>query len=412
MFPEETFMKPKEKPLGLEEAVARIKEQICRITDTEICPLGEADGRILAEDIMAPIDQPPFPRSPYDGYAIRSADSMGAGPDSPVVLDVAGEVDAGGWPEGPLAEGQAVRIMTGAPIPEGADAVIKQEDTDYGEETVRIFREMRGRENYIYPGEDYRRGDLLLEKGDYIGPVEAGIIASAGLAEVSVLRRVSAAVISTGDELMYPGEALGPGKIYDSNMYTIAAQLKAWGVDVKKMLHLPDDAGSAAKEIEAWAGQTDMIVTSGGVSVGKKDIMHEVFSMLGAERIFWRVGMKPGAAVLAGRYGKTLILALSGNPYASYVDLHMIVRPALSEFTGNNRLEMIRGTAVLMDDFDKKSPVRRFIRATAQDGRVYIDGHTGGNGDISSGRNINAMVDVPAGSDKLSAGSEVQVILI
>ena len=176
MFPEETFMKPKEKPLGLEEAVARIKEQICRITDTEICPLGEADGRILAEDITAPIDQPPFPRSPYDGYAIRSADSMGAGPDSPVVLDVAGEVDAGGWPEGLLAEGQAVRIMTGAPIPEGADAVIKQEDTDYGEETVRIFREMGGRENYIYPGEDYRRGDLLLEKGDYIGPVEAGII--------------------------------------------------------------------------------------------------------------------------------------------------------------------------------------------------------------------------------------------
>lgn len=405
-------MKPKEKPLGLEEAVARIKEQICRITDTEICPLGEADGRILAEDITAPIDQPPFPRSPYDGYAIRSADSMGAGPDSPVVLDVAGEVDAGGWPEGLLAEGQAVRIMTGAPIPEGADAVIKQEDTDYGEETVRIFREMRGRENYIYPGEDYRRGDLLLEKGDYIGPVEAGIIASTGLAEVRVLRRVSAAVISTGDELMYPGEALGPGKIYDSNMYTIAAQLKAWGVDVKKMLHLPDDAGSAAKEIEALAGKTDMIVTSGGVSVGKKDIMHEVFSMLGAERIFWRVGMKPGAAVLAGRYGKTLMLALSGNPYASYVDLHMIVRPALSEFTGNNRLEMIRGTAVLMDDFDKKSPVRRFIRATAQDGRVYIDGHTGGNGDISSGRNINAMVDVPAGSDKLSAGSEVQVILI
>ena len=140
--------------------------------------------------------------------------------------------------------------------------------------------------------------------------------------------------------------------------------------------------------------------------------MHEVFSILGVDRIFWRVGMKPGAAVLAGRYGKTLILALSGNQYASYVDLHMIVRPVLSEFTGNNRLEMIRGAATLMDDYDKKSPVRRFIRAIAQDGKVYIDGHTGGNGDVSSGRNINAMVDVPAGSDKLLAGSEVQVILI
>ena len=140
--------------------------------------------------------------------------------------------------------------------------------------------------------------------------------------------------------------------------------------------------------------------------------MHEGFSILGVDRIFWRVGMKPGAAVLAGRYGKTLILALSGNQYASYVDLHMIVRPVLSEFTGNNRLEMIRGAATLMDDYDKKSPVRRFIRAIAQDGKVYIDGHTGGNGDVSSGRNINAMVDVPAGSDKLLAGSEVQVILI
>ncbi len=400
------------KPLELEEAVAKIREQIGRITDTETCPLETAAGRILAEDIIAPADQPPFPRSPYDGYAIRSVDSKDADPEHPVTLEVVGEVDAGGWFEGRLTEGRAVRIMTGAPIPDGADAVIRQEDTDYGEDTVRLYRAMRGHQNYIFPGEDYRKDSVLLEKGDHIGPVEAGIIASAGISGVKVLRRVSAVVISTGDELMYPGETLGPGKIYDSNMYTIAAQLNAWGVDVKEMIHLPDDAEGAAKEIGSRAEKTDMIITSGGVSVGKKDIMHEVFSILGVDRIFWRVGMKPGAAVLAGRYGKTLMLALSGNPYASYVDLHMIVRPALSEFTGNNRLEMIRGTAVLMDDYDKKSPVRRFIRAIAQDGKVYIDGHTGGNGDISSGRNINAMVDVPAGSDKLPAGSEVQVILI
>lgn len=400
------------KPIELEEAVAKIREQICRITDTENCPLEAAAGRILAEDITAPIDQPPFPRSPYDGYAIRSIDSKEAGPDKPVALAVVGEVDAGGWFGRTLAEGQAVRIMTGAPIPEGADAVIRQEDTDYGEETVRIFREMHSHENYIYSGDDYRRGTVLLEKGDYIGPVEAGIIASAGISEIKVLRRVSAVVISTGDELMNPGETLGQGKIYDSNLYTIAAQLREWDVDVKAMLHLPDDAESAAKEIGILSEKADMVITSGGVSVGKKDIMHEVFSILGVDRIFWKVGMKPGAAVLAGRYGQTLIMALSGNPYAAYVDLHMIVRPALSEFTGNNRLEMLRGRAVLVDDYDKKSPVRRFIRAIAQDGKVYIDGHTGGNGDVSSGRNINAMVDVPAGSDKLPAGSEVQVILI
>ncbi len=405
-------MNTENKPLDLEEAVERIRKRICRITDAETCPLVEAAGRILAEDIISPIDQPPFPRSPYDGYAIRSIDSKGADHDQPVLLTVIGEVDAGGWFDGPLTEGQAVRIMTGAPIPEGADAVIRQEDTDYGEEMVRIYKAMRDHQNYIYPGEDYRKDTVLLEKGSFIGPVESGIIASAGFSELKVLRRVSAVVMSTGDELMYPGETLGPGKIYDSNMYTIAAQLRAWGVEVKEMIHLNDDAECAAEEIGIWAEKADMIVTSGGVSVGKKDIMHGVFSMLGVDRIFWRVGMKPGAAVLAGRYGKTLIFALSGNPYASYVDLHMIVRPALSEFTGNNRLEMLRGKAVLMDDYDKKSPVRRFIRAVVQDGKAYIEGHTGGNGDISSGRNINAMLDVPAGSAKIPAGSEVQVILI
>ena len=400
------------KPLELEKAVELIKAQINSVTETETCPAEAAAGRILAEDIIASIDQPPFPRSPFDGYAIRSSDSRGAGKDSPVTLTVIGEVDAGGWFENCVNEGEAVRIMTGAPIPEGSDAVIKQEETDYGEETVCIYREMRDHQNYIYPGEDYRRGTVLLEKGEYIGPVESGIIASAGLSEVRVLRKVTAAVISTGDELMYPGETLGPGKIYDSNMYTIAAQLRAWGVDVITKLHLADEAEKATEVLGSLADKVDLIITSGGVSVGKKDIMHDVFSLLGVDRIFWKVGMKPGAAVLAGKYRNTLLLALSGNPYASYVDLHMIVRPALSEFTGNNRLEMIRGTAVLADRYDRKSPVRRFIRAFVQDGIAYIEGHTGGNGDITSGRHINAMLDVPAGSDELPAGAKVDVILI
>ncbi|MBQ6389597.1 MAG: molybdopterin molybdotransferase MoeA [Mogibacterium sp.] len=400
------------KPLQLEEVIRLIQDQTDIITDSEKCTLDDVRGRILAEDIIAPHDQPPFPRSPFDGYAVRSRDTEGAGQETPVVLEVIGEVDAGGWFGETVAPGQAVRIMTGAPIPEGADAVIKQEETDYGEDRVRIYREMRDHQNYIFAGEDYRQGSVLLEKGEYIGPVEVGILASAGICEVFVQRKPRAVVISTGDEIIYPGQPLTAGKIYDSNLYTIVNQLKDWNVDVIAAMHSSDRAEQAEEMIRRYANAADLIVTSGGVSVGKKDIMHEVFSMLGIDRIFWKVGMKPGAAVLAGKFGNTVILSLSGNPYAAYVDLHMIVRPTLSRLTGNNRLEMIRGTAVLANGYDRKSPVRRFIRAFVQDGKAYIDGHTGGNGDISSGRHMNAMIDVPSGSGELMAGAEVNVILL
>ncbi len=400
------------KPIDLEEAIRLICSEINVITETELCSLERVRGRILAESITAAHDQPPFPRSPLDGYAVRSTDTAGADKENPVRLKVIAGIDAGGWFEGRVSEGEAVRIMTGAPIPDGADAVIGQEDTDFGEDSVRIFSEMSDHQNYIYPGEDYHKGDILLEKGEFLGAVEAGIIASAGLTEVTVLRKPRAAVISTGDELMCPGQDLGPGKIYDSNMYTIKTQLEDWGVDVIAAMHTPDEPEHAAELIGSLAESADLIVTSGGVSVGRKDIMHDVFTILGIERIFWKVRIKPGMAMLAGKLGKTLFLSLSGNPYAAYVDLHMIVRPVLSALNGSNCLEMIRGRAVLMDDYDRKSPSRRFIRAYVQDGKAYIDGHTGGNGDITSGRNINAMIDVPAGSGPLHAGTEVNVLLL
>lgn len=400
------------KPVELEEAVRLINSHIEQITETEICCVDDVRGRITAETVIASHDQPPFPRSPFDGYAVKSEDTSGADRENAVTLKVIGEVDAGGWFEETVSAGGAVRIMTGAPIPSGADAVIKQEETDYGEDTVQIFREMIDHQNYIPPGEDYNKGDILLEKGEYIGPVEAGIIASTGLPEIMVYRRPKAVVISTGDELRYPGEELTPGKIYDSNMYTIRAQLEEWGVEVISCFHMPDEPEGAAEALKKWADKADIIVTSGGVSVGKKDIMHDVFSILGIERILWKVGIKPGAAVLAGRYGETMILALSGNPYASYVDLHMIVRPALSALTGCDRLEMIRTKAILASDYDRKSPRRRFVRANFKHGKAYIEGHTGGNGDITSGRHINAMIDIPAGSEELKAGDEVDVILI
>jgi len=402
----------KESVIDLEEAVEKVCGRISGISDTEVCSLENICGRILAEDVCAKYDQPPFPRSPFDGYAVRSADTKGASREDPVSLTVITEVDAGGWFGGEVRQGEAVRIMTGAPIPVGADAVIMQEKTDYGEDVVYIYTEIGAYQNYVFAGEDYRSGDVLLEKGAYIGPAETGIIASTGLREVRVYRRPRVAVISTGDELARPGVELTNGRIYDSNMYTIRAQLTEWGADVIACTHVGDDPEEAAGLIEKWAQEADLIVTSGGVSVGKKDIMHDVFEILSVERIFWRVGIKPGSAILTGKLGDTVILALSGNPYAAYVDMHMLVRPALRKLTGNDRLEAVRGKAELVEAYGKKSPSRRFVRAICKDGRASIEGHTGGNGNVMSGKKINVLIDIPAGSPALEAGSIVDVIYL
>jgi len=399
-------------PLELEEAVRILQSEARRIRDTLVLPVRDAYEFILAEDIISGHDQPPFPRSPFDGYAIRSEDSLGASKEKPVLLKVLEEVDAGDWPKRSVGKGEATRIMTGAPIPEGADAVIKQEETDYGEELVAIYREMERHQNYVFPGEDYKKGALLLKSGDRLGAVECGILASSGLTRVKVFRKPRTAVISTGNELAVPGTPLSEGKIYDSNGMTTSVQLEEWGCEVCEMLQVPDVPEICIEHIERLKDRVDFIVTSGGVSVGKKDIMHDVFAALEVRSIFWKVGIKPGAAMLAGKNDNTLILSLSGNPYAAYIDLHMIVRQVLSAITGNDHLEMIRQKAVLNDPYDRPSPIRRFVRCFVQDGRAFLENHIGGNGDIAASRHINAVIDIPAGSDALPAGSEVTVMLL
>ena len=398
--------------VSLEDAVSMLRNLTERITDTEEVSLMEAVGRTLAEDIRAAFDQPPFPRSPLDGYAVIAADTEGASAETPAVLKVIAEVDAGGWFEGVFKPGEAVRIMTGAPIPAGADAVIGQEDTDYGEETVRIYEEMKPHQNYCDQGEDYRAGTVLLSDRTYITPAEAGIIASTGKGRVQVYRKPRILLISTGDEVREPGEELGPGKIYDSNLYTAGTQLTSWGCELSEALHCGDDAEEMCRIIEEKAEAADFVITTGGVSVGKKDIMHDVYRILGVEKTFMHVAIKPGMAMMAGRYRGKHILSLSGNPYAAYMNLHMLVRPVLAAFAGNDHLEMERLQAVLADDYGKKSPTRRFVRAYVNNCIAYIDGHTGGNGDVYSGHGANAVIDIPAGSGILSAGDTVSALLL
>jgi molybdopterin molybdotransferase len=181
---------------------------------------------------------------------------------------------------------------------------------------------------------------------------------------------------------------------------------------VLSALHTSDDPEDAANKIKSYAESADLIITTGGVSVGKKDIMHDVFSIMGIDRIFWRIGIKPGMAMLAGTYNGKICLALSGNPYAAYINMQLLVRNVIMTLTGNDHLQMIKGTAVLADPYDKKSPARRFVRAYVRDGKAYIEGHTGGNGVISSGRGINALIEIPGGSDRLEAGDTVNILYL
>ncbi|MGN0484504.1 MAG: molybdopterin molybdotransferase MoeA, partial [Lachnospiraceae bacterium] len=247
--------------LLLNDALNLLLERVEKIEESETVSLWDVSGRVLAEDVVAKRNQPPFDRSPLDGYAVRSEDLTGASREHPVSLTVIDEVDAGHVTEKIVESGMAVRIMTGAPIPEGADCVVGQEDTDYGEDRVEIYEEIQHHQNYCFEGEDYQAGAVLLKKGTAIGAVEAGVLASLGLESVKAYRLPKISVITTGDEIVLPGEELLPGKIYDSNLYTLVTRLKSWGIVISEKGRAEDDAQTVADRIKEAFKHSDLIVT-------------------------------------------------------------------------------------------------------------------------------------------------------
>lgn len=398
--------------LTLKQAQELLLAKTETVRDTEEISLWEGGGRTLAEDIFAGQDQPPFARSPLDGYAVRSWDIAGASKERPARLSVIDEVDAGQVSGMRVEKGTAIRIMTGAPVPEGADCIVRQEDTDYGEEKVEVYREVGAYENYCFAGEDYRAGTQVLERGTKLGAIELGTLASLGREKVRVFRRVRAAVLTTGDELVLPGEERKPGKIYDANLYTMATRLTALGAEVIRKGRTGDKPEEAAAWIREAGEKADIIVTTGGVSVGKKDIMHEVLKLLDCERIFWKIAIKPGMPTLCAQYGGKLLICLSGNPFGAAVNLELLVRPVLAKMAGRKAPELLRLSAVSESEFPKRSGVTRYVRAFYEEGKVRIPEGSNASGILSSMCGCNCLIEIPAGTAALKKGDRVWIVLL
>lgn len=319
---------------GYEEAL-RLLKAAANPPEAAEAPLTAALDAVLARDFHAVHDMPPFARSPLDGFAFPAAGTAGAGEEHPACLQVVGRLPAGTTPAEagmarPLLPREAVRVFTGAMLPPGADAVAAQEKVSWTEGTLLVPRPYRSGENVVLPGEDVVRGSLLLPAGSTLGPAELGMLAGQGVQRVTVRRRPRVVILTSGSELAEPGESLAPGRIYNSNRYLLEALVKRAGGETVQAGRLSDDLASLVRAITEAAAAADLVLTTGGVSVGEHDLIPEAVRLAGAEILFHRVAMKPGTPALAARLGPVLLLGLSGNPAACLVSFLQLALPALA----------------------------------------------------------------------------------
>lgn len=313
--------------LPLADALARMKSQILPLIDTEKVSLSQATDRILAKSIVATFDIPPHANSAMDGYALRAQDA------AQKPLRLIGTALAGHPFHAEVTTGTCVRITTGAPIPTGADCVVMQENVFVNETSVTLTHTPRVHENIRNRGEDIANGDTVIARGKRLGPFDIGLLASLGLAEVAVYRNLSVAVFSTGDELTPPGVELPVGNIYDSNRYGIIALLQRLGVKVIDLGLVPDQPTAIRVVLQEAAANADVIISSGGVSVGDADFVKDVLQALG-EIDFWKVAIKPGKPFAFGKLGKSYFFGLPGNPVSALVTLHQLALPMLQYMAG------------------------------------------------------------------------------
>jgi molybdopterin molybdotransferase len=401
------------KLISIEEARSRVLAEASPLP-AETVALPEALGSVLAEEIIASHDVPPFDNSGMDGYAVRAADTVEATPESPVRLLISDTLPAGRVAAHSLRPGEAIRIMTGAPLPEGADTVVQSEITSEDSGYVVLMEPARRAKNIRRAGEDVAAGDRVLNAGTPLGPAEVGVLASLGHARLVVHRRPRVAIISTGSELVEVDQPLGPGQIRNSNSYSLRAQCLQLGVEATAFGIVPDDYEATRKAIEAGL-EYDVLLTSGGVSVGRFDFVKDVQDELGVERRLWGVAMKPGKPLAFGVRGSTLVFGLPGNPVSAMVSFELFVRPALLRLMGYRKTTRPQYQAIIEEDVanpDGRTYVVR-VRAWREDGTWHVSS-TGaqGSGILRSMVGANGLAFVPGGARGVRAGEEVEFLLL
>jgi molybdopterin molybdotransferase len=394
--------------LTVEEALERILSRAAPLS-VERVELSATLGRVLAEPIVSRREIPPWPNSSMDGYAVRAVDAARPG----ARLRVAGRVAAGAMPSRRLGAGEAFRIFTGAPLPEGADAVVPQEDVDAAGDEVTI-RPAVTEGAYVRPrGEDVRRGDVVLEPGRAIGPAEIGLMATLGHGQVSVHRRPRVAVLSTGDELADLGTEPGPAQIPNTNTYSLAAQSREAGAEVVD-LGVARDRLEAIEERVRWGLGSDVFISSAGVSVGEADFVKEAFTRCGAELHLWQVAMRPGKPITFGSLGGGVVFGLPGNPVSAMVTFELFVRPLLRRLAGHRTLHRPRLHAHALEPIANPGRRRGYLRVTlSRDEGGWGARLTGDQGSaiLRSMVLADGLAVVP-GDTTIPKGERVEVVLL
>lgn len=402
------------KNIDTEQAV----EMLCALPvmlETETVSLSDAYGRVIAADINAVIMSPPFDRSPFDGYAFRGEDTAGASREHPVTLRITEEIPAGKASKAEILPGYAAKILTGAPIPEGANATVKYENTEFTPAEVRIFEPVGPHTNVIYAGDDIKAGTRIAERGTVITASHQGILAGQGISEVTVYRKPVIKILNTGSELLEVGTPLRPAMIYNSNVYTLSGYLKDMGTVPLNAGIVEDDPEVIAAGISAALRMSDMVITTGGASVGDYDWAVTSASMLGAEILFWKIDMKPGGSMMAAVKDGKLILGLSGNPGAAVIGLFRIARPYIRKLCGRTDLIPSAIDVFLKEPLKKPSPKRRLLRGRLEysGGKAYFAENEGqGNGAVYSLLGCDLLGEIEAGSPPLPEGTMIKAYRI
>jgi molybdopterin molybdotransferase len=399
--------------ISVEEALKRILNAISPL-GLEMVSLLDAMGRVIGEEIFARRDIPPKDHSTMDGYALRREDTLGASLAKPVLLDITEAIRAGAVPGKRIGPRQAARIMTGAPVPEGVNAVIRMEDTRTEGNRALVFAEAKEGQNIRRAGEDVHQGEKVISRGEIIRPTEVGMLAALGRSFISVHQRPLVAVVATGDELVDVDEPPSPWQIVGSNGYSLAALVRDCGA-VPIQVGIARDCREELAEKFKAAMRADLIVSSGGVSVGDYDLVKEIMQEMGNSMQFWQVAMQPGRPLAFGALSGIPIVGLPGNPVSAMVSFEQFVRPAILKMLGHINLFRRTVQARIEEDIEKKQGSRHFIRALIhRDGKGYTVVTTGnqGSGILKSMVRTNGLIILPEDATAVRKGEMVTVQLL